>query len=148
MKKSIFALSCLALAVSAESLAELNRIVVSYKIGSGTINAQMANTNVASTQDCFAIKGQQLCIPKLQKSSVKIQSVNTQADNPGFIAVDLPQGISATDAIAELQKSGLYKAVEKDVSISNGKPQVLSGSSYGVSTQSYPTGEPNDASFF
>lgn len=148
MKKSIFALSCLALTVSAESSAELNRIVVSYKSEVGSVNAQMTNANVASTQDCFAIKGQQLCIPKLQKSSFKTQSINSHADNLGHIAIELPQGISADEAIAELQKSGLYKAVEKDVSISNGKPQVFSSSSYGVSTQSYPTGEPNDTSFF
>jgi hypothetical protein len=148
MKKSIFALSCLALAVSAESSAELNRIVVSYKSEVGLINAQMANANISSIQDCFAINNQQLCIPKPQKLSVKTQSVNSHTDNLGFIAVDLPLGISADDAIAELQKSGLYKAVEKDVSISNGKPLVFSSSSYGVSTQNYPIDEPNDVSFF
>lgn len=148
MKKSIFALSFLALAVSAEGSAEVDRIVVSHKNAQGSINTQVTNTSTTQAQDCFLINGQQLCIPNPQQFAVATRSATTLTNNPGHIAVELPQGLSLDDAIAELQKSGFYKAVEKEVTISNSKPKVFSGLSFGISTQNYPTGEPNDVSFF
>lgn len=137
---------------SAESSADLNRIVISYK-NTHEINSKLAKNNgllsTQTSQDCFAIEGKQICIPRPGGAAVTAQSVTNQGNELGYYAVDLPIDISIEAAITALEKSGLYLAVEKDVAITNGKPRSFSGKQfYDVSAQNYPSGEPNDVSFF